>query len=110
MIKGTKLPQWTGVGEVEKGNYTGLPGAVFAKVLGDDKGNHHVPFWRATRIVSDNRIRPKSTTTVEFEFAMDDPDDEPTAEAKLIYRPIIKPLAKKKHWPVKDILITSSVW
>jgi hypothetical protein len=110
MIKGTKLPQWTGVGEVEKGNYTGLPGAVFAKVLGDDKGNHHVPFWRATRVISDNRIRPKSTTTVEFEFAMDDPDDEPTAEAKLIYRPIIKPLAKKKHWPVKDILITSSVW
>jgi hypothetical protein len=69
-----------------------------------------VPFWRATRIASDTRIRPKDTLTLTFEFAMDDPEDEPTAEAELIYRPVIIPWAKMKNWPVKDISITSSAW
>jgi hypothetical protein len=110
MINGSRLPDWAGVGKVEDGNYAGLPGAVFAKVLQDKEGNLHVPFWRATRIASDTRIRPKDTLTLTFEFAMDDPEDEPTAEAELIYRPVIIPLAKMKNWPVKDISITSSVW
>jgi len=110
MIKGKRMPEWTGVGEREAGNYAGLPGAVFARVLGDDNGNLHVPFWRATRIVADTRIRAKDTVTFKYQFALDDPDDEPTVEAKLIYRPVIKPLAEKKSWAVEDILITSSVW
>ena len=110
MINGSRLPEWAGVGKVEDGNYAGLPGSVFAKVLQDKEGNLNVPFWKATRIASDTRIRPKNTRTLTFEFAMDDPEDEPTAEAELIYRPVIIPLAKKKNWPIKDILITSNVW
>ncbi len=110
MIKGSLLPEWAGVGKVEDGNYAGLPGEVFARVLQDEAGNVHVPFWRADRIASDTRIRPKDTRTLTFEFALDDPEDEPTAEAELIYRPVIRPLAEKKNWPVKDILITSSAW
>jgi hypothetical protein len=110
MIKGGTLPDWTGKGNVETGNYAGLPGAVFARVLGDDEGNLNVPFWKATRIVSDTRIRPKKTVTLKFEFLVEDPDDEPTAEASLIYRPAFKSLAKMKNWDVEDILITSSVW
>jgi hypothetical protein len=43
-------------------------------------------------------------------FSLDDPEDEPTAEAKLIYRPVIRPWAEKKNWPVEDILIISKVW
>ncbi len=110
MIKGSLLPEWTGMGKAEKGNYGGLPGAVFARVLGDDEGNIHVPFWRATRIVADTRIRPKTTLTLKYEFILGDPEDEPTAEAKLIYRPVIRQLAEKKNWSVEDILITSSIW
>ncbi|MFH1350109.1 MAG: multiheme c-type cytochrome [Pseudomonadota bacterium] len=110
MIKGERLPEWTGKGNREQGNYAGLPGTVFARVLQDDAGEIHVPFWRATRIAQDNRIRPKGTVLLEFEFALDDPDDEPTVEAKLIYRPVIRPLAEKKNWSVKDILITAKVW
>jgi hypothetical protein len=108
--KGSRLPDWTGVGEERGGNYAGLPGTVFARILQDDKGNIHVPFWRATGIASDTRIRPKKTVTLTYEFALTDPDDEPEVEAKLIYRPVIKPLAKKKNWMVKDVLITSSAW
>ncbi|MBW2442008.1 MAG: carboxypeptidase regulatory-like domain-containing protein, partial [Deltaproteobacteria bacterium] len=36
MIKGSRLPDWAGVGKTETGNYAGAPGAVFARVLGDD--------------------------------------------------------------------------
>lgn len=110
MIKGGTLPDWTGKGTEEKGNYNGLPGAVFARVLKDDQGNLNVPFWRATGIDSDTRIRPKKTVTLKFEFALTDPDDEPTANADLIYRPVMRPLALKKQWVAEDILITRKVW
>jgi hypothetical protein len=110
MTKGSTLPGWTGRGKREDGNYAGLPGMVFARVLSDEKGNLNVPFWRASGIASDNRIRPKTTVNLKFEFALNDPHDEPTAEAKLIYRPVIRPWAEEKNWPVKDILITDKVW
>lgn len=110
LIEGSRLPDWSGNGDTAAGNYAGLPGEAFARVLGDDKGNLNVPFWNATRIVSDTRIRPKKTVTLKYEFALEDPADEPTAEASLIYRPVIKPLATVKNWNVNDILITSSVW
>jgi len=110
MINGNRLPDWAGKGKVETGNYAGLPGTVFARVLGDDDGNLHVPFWKATRVVSDTRIRPKKSLELKFGFAIEDPEDEPTAEASLIYRPVIKSLATIKNWDAKDILITSSVW
>ena len=108
--KGGRLPDWTGIGAVEKGNYAGLPGAAFARVLGDDKGNLQVPFWQATQVVADTRIRPKTTVTLKFEYTLQDPEDEPTAEARLIYRPVIRPWAKMKNWLAEDILITSRVW
>ena len=110
LIEGGLLPDWAGNGDNAEGNYAGLPGEIFARVLGDDKGNLNVPFWNATRIVSDTRIRPKNTVTLKYEFALEDPADEPTAEANLIYRPVIKPLATVKNWNVNDILITSKVW
>lgn len=110
MTKGERLPEWTGEGNRSDGNFAGSPGSVFARVLGDDEGNIHVPFWQATKIVSDTRVRPKGTTALKFQFALEDPEDEPEAEAKLIYRPVIKPWAEKKKWPVEDILITSKVW
>ncbi|MFC1822334.1 multiheme c-type cytochrome [Thermodesulfobacteriota bacterium] len=110
MKKGERLPDWTGIGDPGKGHYAGLPGAVFARILEDEKGNIHVPFWRATGIASDTRIRPKATTTLKFKFTLTDPEDEPTAEARLIYRPVIKPWADKKKWPVEDIIITTKVW
>jgi hypothetical protein len=110
MTHGGRLPEWAGKGNAGTGNYAGLPGAAFARVLGDDQGNLHVPFWKATRVVSDTRIRPKKTVELTFEFAIEDPEDEPTAEARLVYRPVIKPLAEMKSWVVEDIRIATAVW
>jgi hypothetical protein len=110
MKNGGRLPEWTGIGNVGAGNYSGLPGAVFARVLKDNEGNIHVPFWRAVGIASDTRIRQKQTVTLSYEFALVDPEDEPEVETRLIYRPVVTPLAKKKNWRIEDILITSSAW
>jgi hypothetical protein len=110
MTKGPRLPEWTGKGNADEGNYAGLPGTVFARILEDDAGNIHVPFWRATRIAEDSRIRPKDSVVLKFEFAIRLANDEPSAQAKLIYRPVIRPLAKIKNWPLKDIPITSNSW
>ncbi len=110
LLDGGTLPAWTGEGDVSQGDYAGLPGAVFARILGDDAGNLHVPFWQATRVVSDNRIRPKQSLRLDFDFALQDAEDEPSVEAKLIYRPVVKPLAQAKKWQVGDIVITTRMW
>jgi hypothetical protein len=110
MIRGSKLPTWIGGEDPEIGNYAGAAGSVFARVLQDSMGNLNVPFWKATSIAFDTRIRPKKTTVIEFSYKLNDPGDEPTAEAKLIYRPIPSELAKTKNWKTKDIMITSRVW
>jgi len=110
MTNGSRLPEWAGKGRVEAGDYAGVPGAVFARLLGDDQGNLNVPFWKATRVVSDTRIRPKKTVDLKFEFTVENPEDEPTVEASLVYRPVMRSLAKIKNWDVKDIKIATRVW
>jgi hypothetical protein len=109
-IRGSRVPEWVGQGRQEDGDFGGLPGALFAKVLADEEGNLNVPFWQASRVASDTRIRPKKTETLEFVFALVDPGDEPSAEASLIYRPVPRPLAKAKKWQVEDITIATKAW
>jgi Cytochrome c554 and c-prime len=110
MLDGPRLPDWTGKGSVDKGDYAGLPGTVFARVLHDDLNNLNVPFWKATGIDSDTRIPPKTTVTEEFHFALVDPNDEPAVEAHLIYRPTFKAWALAKGWRNRDIEMTSASW
>jgi len=110
MLDGPRLPDWTGKGPVDKGNYAGLPGTVFARVLRDAYNNLNVPFWKATAIESDTRIPPKTTVTEIFRFALQDPDDEPAVEAHLIYRPTFKAWDMAKGWPDRDIEMTSASW
>jgi len=110
MISGETLPDWAGLGPVAEGNYGNLPGAIFARVLRDGNNSLNVPFWQAVAVDSDTRIRPKSTVTKEFKFSLADPNDEPSVEAKLIYRPAVKALADAKGWKDIDITMTSNVW
>jgi len=110
MHRGDRLAEWIGGADLETGKYAGAAGSVFARVLQDSKGNLNVPFWKASSVAFDTRIRPKQTTVIAFSYKLDDLDDEPTAAAKLIYRPVHSELAKTKSWETKDILITSRVW
>ena len=108
--RGERLPAWIGGEAPGLGKYAGAAGSVFARVLQDSRGNLNVPFWNATSIAFDTRIRPKETTVVKFSYKLKDPDDEPSAEARLIYRPVHSELANSKTWNTKDIMITSRVW
>ncbi len=110
MIDGPKLPDWAGKGPMDKGNYAGLPGTVFARVLRDEKNNLNVPFWKAVAVASDTRIPPKSTVTEVFHFSLADANDEPAVEAHLIYRPTFKAWALAKGWADRDIEMTSASW
>lgn len=110
MTKGQRLPSWAGSDLNTQGNYAGKPGEVFARVLKDDGGQLNVPFWKATGVAMDTRIRPKKTVALTYEFRLDNPEGDPIAEARLIYRPAIASLARIKNWKSEDILITSSAW
>ena len=109
-LSGEVMPEIAGRGDLSKGNYAGLSGVLFAKVLEDAAGNQHVPFWRAESIAIDNRIRPKSTVSYQWKFRLNNPDEEPSVTAKLFYRPVNKSLAQSKKWLVDDILITDAAW
>ena len=61
-------------------------------------------------MAADTRIRPKTTVKLKYQFKIENLNDEPTAEAKLIYRPFMKSLAKVKKWENNDILITETAW
>jgi hypothetical protein len=107
---GETLPDWAGLGSPEEGNYGGLPGAMFARVLRGQDNQLNVPFWQAMAVDSDTRIKPKTTIVKEFEFSLRDPDDEPSVEARLVFRPAVKSLADVKGWENIDTIITSGVW
>lgn len=110
LIQGPRLPDWAGSDSGGSGPQGGQPGTVFARVLQDAKGTLNVPFWKATGIASDSRIRPKTTVKLSYQFALRDPDEEPEATATLVYRPAHRSLAASKIWDTKDITITRSVW
>lgn len=80
MLTGERVPAWGGVGAVEEGNYAGLPGKGFAKVLKDllpypdgrRKGHfrheYPAPHWRPTLIESDNRIAANESDISIYQF------------------------------------------
>ncbi len=110
MIEGQRLPPWAGEGDTGQGADGGRPGVIFARVLQDGQGNLNVPYWQAVSVASDTRIRPKTTVTLTYRFAVADAQDEPTVTAKLVYRPVHKAIAAGKQWDVEDIPIASAVW
>jgi hypothetical protein len=87
-INGSTVPDWGGTGKAEN-DYGGTPGKGFARITGDDKGNINVPIWRATKIVSDNRIKSKEADTSHYNFRLPEgwqEEDPLYVTATLIYR------------------------
>ncbi len=109
-ISGSRLPDIIGKGDPAKEFYAGLPGVLFAKILKDSEGNMDVPFWQADAVDSDNRIRPKTTVSLKWQFRLQHPDEEPSIKALLIYRSASKKLAKTKKWRIEDIVMKETAW
>ncbi|MGD9146524.1 MAG: hypothetical protein PVI80_13255, partial [Anaerolineae bacterium] len=89
---GPLLPEWTG-------DYAGLPGRYYAKIL-EDKWSGEVPtpaYWRDIRLVEDTRLAAFATD--ESTYTFEAPDEGPvTVETRLVYRRAFQELMEQKDW------------
>ncbi len=88
------------------GNYGGLPGKTFAKILKDDWTGETptAAFWRPVSIVEDTRLPAMATDTTRYTF--DVPAGKAvTVNVRLVYRRAFAELAKQKGWNDPDILM-----
>lgn len=100
------VPDWGGIGDPQDGDYAGLPGRGFAKVLGDGSGNAPVFYTEATHVVSDNRIVAEATDVSVYTF--EDPGTSAGAidvSARLIYRRSWKADMDVKQWDIPDVVM-----
>ncbi|MEO8612331.1 MAG: hypothetical protein ABI690_30830 [Chloroflexota bacterium] len=87
------------------GNYAGVPGKTFAKILKDNWTGETptAAFWRPVTIVQDNRLKPLATDTSQYTFAA--PAGTVTVNVSLIFRRAFADLMQQKGWNDPDILM-----
>ena len=117
MLDGDKVPVWGGVGDVKEGNYAGLPGKGFAKVLRDsipypDQRIRHfqpeypAPHWRPVYIESDNRIPAEGADISRYRYRIPaDLSGTINVTARLIYRKAYKKWLDSKGLKVDEMEI-----
>lgn len=103
---GPVIPDWGGTGDPGQGNYGGQAGVGYARITGDDQGQINVPYWEATKIVSDNRLRPMQQDANTFQFDASGARGFITVTARLIYRKAFKPMAERFGWDTGDVVMT----
>lgn len=100
LVKGDRVPDWAGRGAPARGDYGGLPGKGFAKVLVDlveypsDRRRGRqlsrvfpAPQWRPTVVASDTRIPAETADESEYSFRLPEASLAPvTVRTRLIYR------------------------
>ena len=111
LVAGERVPVWGG-------DFASHPGTGFAKILAtvseyarapqprdqdSEQANYPAPFWRRTKIVSDNRIRAKSEVTEIYSFDLSEAVGPVTVNTRLIYRRAFQPLARLKGWDLPDV-------
>ncbi len=88
------------------GNYGGLPGKTFAKVLRDEWTGESPTgaYWRPVTIVEDTRLAALATDTTHYAF--DAPDGQAlTVNVRLVFRRAFAALQAQKGWDDPDILM-----
>ncbi len=110
-VSGPTVPDWGGVGAVGAGNFAGLPGKGFAKIMEDYDGNAPAPPWRnGVRVRSDNRIPARAVDRTAFAFALPADAVLPvTVEARLVYRRVFKPWLDEKGFDLPDVVLAESM-
>lgn len=116
LVSGERVPVWGGIGPIEKGNYAGLPGKGFAKVLRDaiaypdsNRQRHFqpeypAPHWRPVVVESDNRIPANGADISRYEF--DVPADlrgSARVTVTLIFRKSYKNWMDGKGFAINDL-------
>jgi hypothetical protein len=105
-LDGPVLPDWCGVGESASGNYAGLPGKAYAKLLMElwTETFPTAAYWNQTRLLADNRIAAFASDESTYVFAA---PDQGLARLRitLLFRRAFKQLADQKGWNTPDILM-----
>jgi hypothetical protein len=106
---GPVLPEWCGAGKPADGNYAGLPGKGYAKLL-EEIGTGVSPtaaYWNPTRILMDTRLAAFQSDAGEFLFIAPNSGNV-QIEAVLLYRRAYKKLMDLKGWSEPDIIMESA--
>lgn len=82
----------------------GASGVLFARVLVDADGTHHVPHHRALDIVRDNRLMPGKPNISQHHFALGG-CATPQAKATLLYRRVPIRVARERSWDPRDHVV-----
>jgi len=120
MMDGETVPLWAGTGPEPEGNYAGLPGKGYAKVLkrwpeylADNRSLvlshlYPSPFWRPVVLDYDNRIPAESTDTSVYGFKLPEDIAKPVrVSVRLIYRKTFKSWLKPQAGETNDLLLAS---
>ena len=96
---GPRVPNWGGAGTAGEGNFAGMPGKGFARVLVDENLVENVLFTEAVSEF-DTRIEAGATDTSVYAFQL--PKDwarrDVRVTTQLWYRRAFKPLADQRKW------------
>jgi hypothetical protein len=99
LTAGAVLPEWAG-------NYAGLPGQTYAKIL-EDEWSGEMPssqIWRPVRVVEDTRLAPFATDVSTYTFDATGAS-QTTLRVRLVYRRAFQQLMEWKGWNDPDILM-----
>jgi hypothetical protein len=96
---GPRVPDWGGAGSAGGGNFAGLPGKGYARVLDDENLVENVLFTEAL-YEFDTRIAAGATDASTYRFAL--PKDWAKRDVRIAtalwYRRAFKPLADQRKW------------
>lgn len=119
-LDGDIIPQWAGSGLESEGNYAGLPGKGYAKVLkrwpeylSDNRALvlsplYPSPFWRPTVLDYDNRIPANGTDTSAYSFKLPAVAASPIqVSVRLIYRKTFKSWLIPQAAGTNDLLLAN---
>jgi hypothetical protein len=91
------------------GDYAGVPGKTFAKVLRDEWTGEAptAAFWREVSLAEDTRIAAMATDTTHYAF--DAPAGAVTVNVRLLFRRTFYELARQKGWDDPDFLMEENI-
>jgi hypothetical protein len=102
LVAGPQLPGWAG-------EYAGLPGRTYAKVLRDEWTGEQptAAIWRPVTVVEDTRIAAFTTDRSRYVFAVpaDGVSQGVTVRVRLLYRRAPRQLMEWKGWPDRDVVM-----
>ena len=102
LIAGGRIGPEGGIGSVKEGDLAGRPGKVYAKRLEGEGGLVPAPFWNASIVRSDNRLRPGRVDRTRHAFRTGGSGE---VRVTLRYRTMYREVSKAKRWPDRDVVL-----